>query len=122
MNVYIYAADIWCEDCGRAIHERITSESIAPEDPSNREGYFNSIDFPKGPYPDGGGEADLPQHCAAGENCLVAFHCSDGRKIGVWLENELTEEGVTYVKEAVKEGGYVANLWFEWYLDLDYIL
>ena len=118
MNVYICHDDLYCEDCGNEIRNHVSRTNPRPA----KEWQNDSDVYPQGPYPNGGGEADLPQHCAAGENCLVAFHCSDGTKIGVWLENELTEEGVTYVKEAVKEGGYVANLWFEWYLDLGYIL
>ena len=41
-----------------------------------------------GPLPDGGGEADTPQHCA---------HC------GVFLENPLTQDGVKYVVEYIDE-------------------
>ncbi len=111
MNVYIYLDGLLCEDCGKVIQEQIRHEN-------HRYPTF----YPQGPYTDGGGESDFPRHCARGENCLNAFHCSDGTKIGVWLENELTEKGVEYVKEAVKEGGYIANLWLEWYIDLDYIL
>ena len=40
-------------------------------------------------FPNGGGEADAPQHC---DSC------------GVFLENPLTDEGVQYVLEAIEEG------------------
>ena len=118
MGVYIYAADIYCEDCGEVIRERITEEGHAPADPWD-ECSYDSDEFPKGPYPDGGGEADCPQHCGAGSDCLNAIELSDGTKIGAWLENELTTYGVEYVQEAIQEGGEVAELWAEFYCDYD---
>ena len=123
MYVYIYAADIYCEDCGEAIREGITKEGrgtfgfyTGPDDPEDERSY-DSDEFPKGPYPDGGGEADSPQHCGAGPECHNAIELSDGTKIGAWLENELTAEGVVYVKEAIQEGGEVAEMWAEFYCD-----
>jgi len=118
MGVYIYAADIYCEDCGEVIRERITEEGHAPADPWD-ECSYDSDEFPKGPYPDGGGEADCPQHCGAGSDCLNAIELSDGTKIGAWLENELTTYGVEYVQEAIQEGGEVAELWAEFYCAYD---
>lgn len=114
MNVYIYAADIYCEDCGGAIREQIAWKGFAPDNPDD-EWSYDSDDFPKGPYPDGGGEADCPQHCGAGQNCFNAIEFLDGCKIGVWLENELTTEGVEHVQEAIQEGGEVADLWADFY-------
>lgn len=58
MDAYIDDGDIYCEDC-------------RPDDAS-------------GPYADGGGEADCPQHCGA---------------CGVFLENPLTTDGYRYVRE-----------------------
>jgi len=46
------------------------------------ERYWDSNEYPKGPYEYGGGEADYPQHC---DGC------------GLFLENSLTEDGVYYV-------------------------
>lgn len=68
MNAYIYDADIYCEDCAR----KARSEGIRMD----------------GPYPDGGGEADCPQHCG---------DCHE------FLENPLTTDGGDYVREAVEE-------------------
>jgi len=72
MLVYIYAADIYCQQCGEAIRERITREGFAPAEPDD-EWSYDSDEFPKGPYPDGGGEADCPQHCGAGPECHNAI-------------------------------------------------
>jgi hypothetical protein len=50
----------------------------------NDQSSYDSDEYPKGPYPDGGGEADTPQHC---DHC----HC--------FLENPLTSDGYDYVRE-----------------------
>jgi len=118
MLVYIYAADIYCEQCGEAIRERITHEGFAPAEPDD-EWSYDSDEFPKGPYPDGGGEADCPQHCGAGPECHNAIEFPDGCKVGAWLENELTADGVEYVREAIREGGEVAEMWADFYRDYD---
>ena len=52
------------------------------------ENDYDSDDLPKGPYTNGGGEADTPQHC---DGC------------GVFLENPLTGDGVRYVNEKLTE-------------------
>lgn len=61
MNTYIYKADLYCESCGEQIRERL--QSTAPDDP-NDEHTYDSDDYPKGPYPNGGGEADFEHFCA----------------------------------------------------------
>lgn len=149
MNAYIYAADLYCEDCGKAIRERLNSlcpicgEIITiigrtaddrlmgscgdafqkekweyPKDPDDESSY-DSDEYPKGPYPDGGGESDSPWHCGAGSDCLNAIELSDGTKVGAWLENELTTDGVDYVREAIQGGGEVAGMWADFYRDYD---
>lgn len=119
MEVYIYAADLYCKDCGEAIRREITEEGHAPSDP-HKEWSFDSDEFPKGPYPDGGGESDSPNHCGNHEKCCNAIVLSDGTKIGAWLENGLTADGVKYVREAIADGGEVAELWSEFYEDCDF--
>lgn len=73
MNAYIYQADLWCEDCIEEVKKTLTP----PENPDDEHTY-DSDDYPKGPYPDGGGESDCVQ-CCAGCHCL--------------LENDLTADG-----------------------------
>ena len=77
MNAYIYRAALYCEDCA----DKIKRNLPIPPDVEN-ESSFDSDEYPKGPYPDGGGEADYPQHC---ESCEV------------FLENPLTDDGYDYV-------------------------
>lgn len=85
MNAFIYQADLYCESCGQSIRDRLTKDGKAPEDPEDEHSY-DSDNFPKGPEPDGGGEADSEQHCAA---------------CGVALDNPLTEEGMQARAEAM---------------------
>ncbi len=111
MDVFIYDADIYCEACGRELR-RIKADDRT----LNRH---DSEDWPMGPYPDGGGEADCPQHCGSGPDCLNAINWIDGSKAGAFLENPLTEEGVAYVRELLDEvtgrPNEVTALWADFY-------
>ena len=79
---YIYCADIYCADCASAIMRELPK-------PEGKEGLdYDSDDYPCGPYPDGGGEADSPQHCA---------------ECGEALENPLTSDGVDHLREMLEE-------------------
>jgi hypothetical protein len=107
MNVYIYQADLLCEECGEAERNALGMDGNAPADPDDESSY-DSDEYPKGPFPDGGGEADCPNHCG---NCHV------------FLENPLTSDGEAYVREAVerawsRSGGgnrEVIDEWVEFY-------
>lgn len=85
MEAYIYCADVYCESCGAKICDELSAKGEAPDDPKD-ESSFDSGEYPKGPYADGGGEADCPQHCG---ECHIA------------LDNPLTREGVKYVIDAI---------------------
>ena len=85
MDVYIYQADRHCKDCGEIKRAELTAQGKAPADIES-ESTYDSDDFPKGPFADGGGEGDTPQHCGT---------------CGVFLENPLTQAGYAYVREAV---------------------
>jgi hypothetical protein len=61
-------------------------EQIVSADGFINESDYDSHDLPKGPYADGGGEADAPQHC---DGC------------GQFLQNPLTGDGRTYVEGAI---------------------
>ena len=118
---YIYRADVWCDDCGRAICERLTSAGKAPADPAN-EWSYDSDDYPKRAGDDE--EADCPQHCAAGGKCLNAVTLPSG-KVG-YLFGELTQDGVEYVNDAITEAEEgcgskeVVELWREYYCNRGY--
>lgn len=83
MDAYVYQAALLCADCAQARIAKI--ESTRPFPP----GYPNDSDaYPQGPYPQGGGEADSPQHC---DDCRL------------FLENPLTRDGMDYVSERIIE-------------------
>jgi hypothetical protein len=82
----MYAAALYCKACGEAIRERLTSEGKAPPD-ADDESSYDSDDFPKGPFYEGGGESDSPEHCDA---------CHE------FLENPLTHDGEAYVLDAIE--------------------
>jgi hypothetical protein len=122
MDTYIYQADIYCEDCGQAIIDRLRAEArdkaslqvqatatalesqygIDPDKfpkffdmleraafrqlacDTSDESSYDSDEWPKGPYGNGGGESDCPQHCG---------DCHE------FLENPLTPDGYQYVRE-----------------------
>lgn len=91
MDVFIFQADVYCVGCGKGIADRLDSEGKRPEGwPDERQ--YDSDEYPKGPYADGGGEADAPQHCG---DC------------GQFVENALTRDGYAYLLELMQENGEV---------------
>jgi hypothetical protein len=101
MDSYIYKAALWCGLCmikalvaerkaAPAAIELSPAEALAQIVSANgftTESDYDSDDLPKGPYDDGGGEADTPQHC---DGCRQ------------FLENPLTGNGLTYVEGAIR--------------------
>jgi hypothetical protein len=75
MDAYIFQAELWCEACAK--QAKIGNEPSGDPD-----------QYPQGPYPQGGGEADSPQHCAG---------------CGKFLENPLTTEGDYFVGSLLRD-------------------
>ena len=105
---YIYQADVWCDECGKAIIEDLTSGGKAPDDPDDQSS-FDSDEFPK--YFDAeSNEADSPQNCADGK-------CAGG--YGTFLRNPMTSDGYKYLKEMLDGRGETlpdyAREWAEFY-------
>ncbi len=102
MDAYMYRAALYCKDCITAIKVELDWKY---------EGYpeaeYDSDEYPKGPYPDGGGEADSPQHC----DCCHLF-----------LENPLTGDGESYVKEALEHHGGCRSVLEDWASFYDYLV
>ena len=117
-DVYMFQGALYCEDCGEDIRARLRKEGKVPEDEDDEES-FDSDEFPKGPYSDGGGESDSVQHCDSGGECLNAIKLPCGSKIGAWLGNDLTGEGDRWLAESIREsifkddahGRQVNRLW-----------
>lgn len=111
MRAYVYQAALLCESCGDAVKAKLDVNRPAHIDPDNESSY-DSGEYPKGPYDNGGGEADCPQHCD---------HCQ------VFLENPLTTDGYAYVEEERREAAKYGmpedspvRTWCEFYeIDLD---
>jgi|SRR5579872_1177043 len=78
MNAYIYQADLLCDRCAKL---------VMADEQDHRESE-DSDDYPQGPYTNGGGEADCPQHCSS---------------CGLFLENDLTDDGINYVREVIRK-------------------
>lgn len=89
MLAYVYNADLFCRECGDKIKDELNKEGKAPASPDD-EYSFDSGEYPKGPFSNGGGEADYPQHCG-------------NRECQVFLKNPLTSDGYKYVKELINE-------------------
>lgn len=106
MDAYVYKAALWCGACAAEIkaglmldcatcgghHAKIDYLDCRGIDQETgepkHETLYDSDDYPKGPFLDGGGESDYPQHC---DGC------------GVFLENPLTDIGYSYVRDLVAE-------------------
>jgi|SRR6266566_4480439 len=80
MDAYIYRAAMYCEHCAKQITIELEEEAAYGKPIKH---YGDSEWYPQGPYPQGGGESDSPQHC---DSC------------GVFLENPLTRDGENYVR------------------------
>jgi hypothetical protein len=101
MDAYVYKAALWCGPCliKTLIAERKAAPGAIDLSPAEAlaqivsangfttESDYDSDDLPKGPYADGGGEADTPQHC---DGCRQ------------FLENPLTGDGLIYVEDAIR--------------------
>jgi hypothetical protein len=97
MDAYVYKAALYCPGCAAQIRKGRDVQMwprVMQEDSEN---------VPQGPYPNGGGEADTPQHCDA---------------CGVFLESPLTPDGTRYVIEKLvehaRDGNGDAKVLMEW--------
>ena len=79
MGAYAFEGELFCAECAAA-----TMRDLKGHVPKSCRD--DSECWPQGPYADGGGEADLPQHCGG---------CDQ------FLENPLTADGVAYVRRAL---------------------
>ncbi|PWU23555.1 MAG: hypothetical protein C5B48_08410 [Candidatus Rokuibacteriota bacterium] len=128
--MYVYQADTYCDSCGERIREQLSravreldgfdrkyviAAGLAgvPTDPDDESSY-DSDDYPKGPYPEE--PTDGPDHCASVSECLepvdladyglepdAQLHGAESRYIGALLNDELTADGVEYLRELLSE-------------------
>jgi hypothetical protein len=95
-SVYVYQSALICSDCARLLFRYRPHRT--------GEDTTDSDHYPQGPHPDGGGEADSPQHCDKGPDCVCYTQIPGGAKIGCPLGNLLTRDGEKYVLESVARG------------------
>lgn len=106
--MYIYQADNFCDDCAKRIMADLDKQGLTPPNVKDESSY-DSDNFPKYGGPDNDhGESDSPCHCGKGEKCPNAVILR-GRKIGMLLGTNLTQEGVEYVGNAIGEEGSEKN-------------
>lgn len=107
MDAYIFQAALICEACCLGVQGALPKPAHVD---MHDESSYDSGEWPKGPYRDGGGEADTPQHC---DMC------------GQFLDNALTGDGETYVRDAFREfvetGRGALNVLGEWKAAYDYV-
>jgi len=99
--MYIYNADLYCDDCGMNIIDKLTIKDSGDSD-----------DYPQ--YVDEDySETDSPNHCGNGPDCLAA-ETYDGRKVGAYLNQCLTSEGQSYaLSEFIESPNQLTLTWIE---------
>ncbi len=95
MDAYIYRAALYCAECT----EEAWTVTLNPTGTASGAFSSGSDTMPRGPYANGGGEADSPQHC---DSCRV------------FLENPLTEDGIEYVREELAAMPLPVRAMSEW--------
>lgn len=87
MYAYAYKAALFCSDCTdiikKDLDQKFQKSGAIPGLLIN-----DSERYPQGPYANGGGEADCPQHC---ERCYK------------FLENPQTKDGIAFTMEALAQ-------------------
>lgn len=95
--LYMYKAALYCEDCGKKLRADLDKQGKTPADPDDERTY-DSGDYPKECL---AGESDTVSFCDGGEHCADPIVLQSGHKIGAWLEEDLTDEGVKSLQESL---------------------
>jgi hypothetical protein len=119
----VYQADTYCGGCTDQICKELDKAGKKPEEVED-EASFDSDEYPKRVDLESD-ESDSPSHCGSNEECVNAIKLPCGSKIGAWLGTNLTDEGVKYTSEAIREdltrddvhARQVGRLWRKLYED-----
>jgi hypothetical protein len=96
--VTFYCADVFCDDCGRRHGEELESLGMPAPGPGEIR---DTDEWPSIGHPP---EAtDCPNHCGDGDECLNAITLDGGFMVGELLTEWLTDDGVDYVAEAIRD-------------------
>ncbi len=119
-DYYTFQGNLLCVKCGADLEKEMRKECEEKGVQWNED----SEAFPQFWPHLNGTESDSPQHCGNGPHCLDAVNVGKvkGREdgpdlmVGCFLENDLTRDGVTYVKEKMlEEMNEVTQLWADYY-------
>ena len=103
MKIYMFEADWYCKPCGEAI------AATLPEPTEWEREHPDSDSYPVA-YDSSEGESDTPDHCG-NPDCQL------------FLERSLTEDGIQYVHDAVRDGrNEIVQQWVDFYEDFDFSL
>lgn len=102
---YMYNAALYCDSCGQLLVKEARR--------NGDEDYGDSDGFPQSVL---SGETDSPSHCDSREECLEPLdltqwgldiddplYGAESRVIGALIDERLTEDGVSYLKEMLDE-------------------
>ena len=92
-DVFIYQADIFCDDCADEIKELLDKDGVEDDGDSDT--------YPQGPYSNGGGESDSAHFCGSHRECVNATRIGN-TKIGCPLGNPLTSEGSMALRDSIR--------------------
>lgn len=95
--LFMFQAAIYCEDCGKRLRADLDKQGKTPADPDD-EASYDSDNYPKECL---AGESDTVSFCDSSERCEGAITLESGHKIGCWLEEDLTGEGVKSLQESL---------------------
>jgi len=117
---YSYRADVWCDDCGRAICERLKAEGKAPADPSN-EWSFDSDDYPKRAGDDDESDSVTygvrlqDDYATTYDNTWEDIPDDDLELLARVLKttDEVGDDMLSSLAEQ-EQGCYVDNVWYTW--------
>lgn len=115
MRYFACDAELYCEDCANkyiipqtraGFPEKMSAEETREFKQMIKDAWINPNE-----------EWDSPEHCASREECVNAIEIGE-YKIGCWLENKLTSQGIEYVKEVIRDrSGLCWELWAGYYQD-----
>lgn len=141
--MFIYCADVWCNECGESLWEELirekrfpaywTQEEIERVVDCNGDADLADVIVDSDDWPCQAGNGDItdsPSHCAARADCLnaidlgdyglptdAALYGAEERKVGILLSDQLTEEGESFLRECFAEPSptpYQLALWEYW--------
>jgi len=102
MKIYMFQADLYCKPCGESITATLPEPTEFEREYPDSESHPIAVDSSEG-------ASDSPDHCGNHE-------CE------LFLERNLTEDGIEYVKEAVEELKFghgrsdIVQQWSEFYI------